>query len=138
MTSAVAVRGTTARRAARTRGVQRERKRVSMGLLVAVLALVAIGVVMVYSASSINALLSSNNPARYGLAQGAFAVVGLTAMFIVSRIDFRVYRYFAIPALLVSWVLLAIVLIPGIGHEAGGSRRCMVISCSASSGYLFR
>ncbi|HEY7452524.1 MAG TPA: putative lipid II flippase FtsW [Candidatus Limnocylindria bacterium] len=126
MTAAVAARAAT-RRAARTKGVQRERKRVSMPLLVAVLALVAIGVVMVYSASSINALLNSNDPARYGLAQFAFALVGLTAMLVVSRIDFRIYRYFAIPALIGSWVLLFIVLIPGIGHEAGGSRRWLDI-----------
>ncbi|MGH2428431.1 MAG: hypothetical protein ACRDGV_06025, partial [Candidatus Limnocylindria bacterium] len=65
MTAAVGAVGAT-RRAARTRGVQRERRRVSMPLLVAVLALVAIGVVMVYSASSVGALLSSNDPARYG------------------------------------------------------------------------
>lgn len=126
MTAAVGA-VTAARRTSRTRGVQRERKRVSMPLLVAVMSLVAIGVVMVYSASSINALLNSNDPARYGIAQAIFAAIGLLAMVIVSRIDFRIYRYFALPALFVSWVLLAIVLVPAIGHEAGGSRRWLDI-----------
>jgi cell division protein FtsW len=111
------------RRAARTRGVQRERRRIAMPLLIAVLALVAIGVVMVYSASSVRALLSSNDPARYGIAQAIFAAVGLTAMVVVSRIDFRIYRYFAIPAYLGALVLLVVVLVPSIGFEAGGSRR---------------
>lgn len=122
MTAAVGV-GAVNRRAVRTRGVQRERRRVAMPLLVAVLALVAIGVVMVYSASSVRALLSSNDPARYGIAQAVFAAIGLSAMVVLSRIDFRVYRYFAIPAYVGALVLLAVVLVPNIGFEVGGSRR---------------
>jgi len=122
MTAAVRV-AAPSRRAVRTRGVQRERRRVAMPLLVAVLALVAIGVVMVYSASSVRALLSSNDPARYGIAQAVFAAIGLSAMVVMSRIDFRVYRYFAIPAYVGALVLLALVLVPSIGFEAGGSRR---------------
>jgi cell division protein FtsW len=94
-----------------------------MPLLVSVLALVAIGVVMVYSASSVGALLSSNDPARYGIAQAVFAAIGLSAMVVMSRIDFRIYRYFAIPAYVGALVLLALVLVPSIGFEAGGSRR---------------
>ena len=78
------------------------------------MALVAIGVVMVYSASSIRALLNSQDPARYGIAQAIFAAVGLSAMFAVSRIDFRSIgtspsRPTSSPA------LLFIVLIPSIG-----------------------
>jgi len=117
MTAAVGVPAAT-RRAVRTRGAQRERRRVAMPLLIAVLALVAIGVVMVYSASSIRALLSSDDPARYGIAQAIFAAIGLAAMAIVSRIDFRIYRYIAIPAYLGAMVLLVVVLVPGIGFEA--------------------
>jgi len=122
MTAAVRVAAPN-RRAVRTRGAQRERRRVAMPLLVAVLALVAIGVVMVYSASSVRALLSSNDPARYGIAQAVFAAIGLSAMVVMSRIDFRVYRYFAIPAYVGALVLLALVLVPSIGFEVGGSRR---------------
>ena len=122
MTAAVGVAAAN-RRAVRTRGVQRERRRVAMPLLVAVLSLVAIGIVMVYSASSVRALLSSNDPARYGIAQAVFAAIGLSAMVVLSRIDFRIYRYFAIPAYVGALVLLAVVLVPSIGFEAGGSRR---------------
>jgi cell division protein FtsW len=122
MTAAVSV-GAGARRGARTRGVQRDRRRVALPLVVAVMALVAIGVVMVYSASSISALLRNDDPARYGMAQAIWAAIGLTAMVIVSRIDFRIYRYFALPAYFAALALLVLVLIPSIGHEAGGSRR---------------
>jgi cell division protein FtsW len=44
-------------------------------------------------------------------------------MVVVSRIDFRIYRYFALPAYFAALVLLTLVLIPGFGHESGGSRR---------------
>jgi cell division protein FtsW len=126
MTAAVGV-APTARRGSRTRGVQRDRRRVALPLLVAVMSLVAIGVVMVYSASSISALLRNDDPARYGIAQAIFAAIGLTAMVIVSRIDFRIYRYFALPAYFVAIAMLAIVLIPSIGIESGGSRRWLEI-----------
>ena len=126
MTAAVTVQPST-RRGARTRGVQRSRGRMATPLLVAVLALVAIGVVMVYSASSVRALLSSDDPARYGVAQAIFAAIGLVAMVVVSRIDFRIYRYLAIPAYVGALILLFVVLLPGVGLEAGGSQRWLRI-----------
>jgi cell division protein FtsW len=126
MTAAVTVNATP-RRGARTRGVQRERRRVALPLVVAVVALVAIGIVMVYSASSISALLRNDDPARYGIAQAIFAAIGVTAMVIVSRIDFRIYRYLALPAYFAAIVMLAVVLIPSIGIESGGSRRWLEI-----------
>jgi cell division protein FtsW len=100
---------------------------VALPLVIAVMSLVAIGVVMVYSASSINALLTSDDPARYGIAQAIFAAIGLTAMVIVSRIDFRFYRYFALPAYFAALAMLALVLIPSLGFESGGSRRWLEI-----------
>jgi cell division protein FtsW len=113
--------------ASRTAGVRRERHHVSYPLLVAVLALVAIGVVMVYSASSVQSYLLSADPAAQGLQQAVWAVLGLGAMLLASRVDFRLLRYLAIPAYLVTLALLVAVLIPGIGTEAFGSRRWIVI-----------
>jgi cell division protein FtsW len=108
-------------------GVRRERHHVSYGLLIAVLALVAIGVVMVYSASSVRSYLASSDPAAQGLQQAIWAVLGLAAMYVASRIDFRLLRYLAIPLYLITMVLLVAVLIPGIGTEAFGSRRWIAI-----------
>jgi cell division protein FtsW len=119
----------TARRTATARasGVRRERHSVSYPLLTAVLALVAIGVVMVYSASSVQSYLASSDPAAQGMQQAIWAGLGLSAMLLISRIDFRLLRYLAIPAYIVTLVLLAAVLFPGIGTEAFGSRRWIVI-----------
>jgi cell division protein FtsW len=108
-------------------GVKRERHEVSYPLLTAVLALVAIGVVMVYSASSVREYLAGDDPGAQGIQQAIWAVLGLTLMWIASRVDFRLLRYLAIPAYVVSIVLLVAVLLPGVGTEAFGARRWIVI-----------
>ncbi len=125
--SAISAPATRGRRTAMERTASRRQGRVSLSLSAAVVGLVAIGVVMVYSASNVRALLSADDPARYGIQQATWAVLGLSAMFVVSRIDVRLLRVFAIPLYWLCLVLLVLVLIPGIGSEAGGSRRWLVI-----------
>jgi cell division protein FtsW len=107
--------------------VRRERHQVSYALLTAVLALVAIGVVMVYSASSVRSYLASSDPAAQGMQQAVWALLGLAAMLLASRIDFRLLRYLAIPGYVVTLLLLAVVLIPSVGSEVSGSRRWLVV-----------
>jgi cell division protein FtsW len=125
MTTAAMARSS-ARRKERT-GVQRERHQPSYPLLVAVVGLVAAGVVMVYSASSVRAYFASDDPAMYGVQQLVFAAVGLAAMFVASRADFRWFRYLAIVGYVVTMGLLVAVLIPGIGSEVAGSRRWIIL-----------
>jgi len=117
---------TTARRTARA-GVRRERHEMSFPLLISVIALVAIGVVMVYSASSVRSYISTADPSSQGFQQGIWAVLGLVAMVAASRTDFRLLRYAAIPVFVLTMGLLAIVLIPGIGTSAFGSRRWLFL-----------
>ena len=107
-------------RGARTSGVRRERHHLSYPLLTAVLALVAIGVVMVYSASSVQSYLLTNDPSAQGMQQAIWAVLGLAAMFVASRTDFRLLRFLAIPFYIVTLALLVAVLIPG--HRQRGLR----------------
>jgi cell division protein FtsW len=121
-----AIAAAPARRATSRSGVRRERHQPSYGLLVAVIALLAIGIVMVYSASSVRSYLSSSDPAAQGMQQAIWAALGLTLMWVACRIDFRWLRYFAIPAWVGSLALLALVLVPGIGSEVSGSRRWIV------------
>jgi cell division protein FtsW (lipid II flippase) len=109
-------------RATRVSGVRRERHRVSYPLLLAVIGLVAGGVVMVYSASSVMAYITADDSALYGVQQAIFAVVGLSVMYVLSRTDFRLLRYLAIPGYVVTLLLLAAVLVPGIGTEINGAR----------------
>jgi cell division protein FtsW len=125
--TSMAARRATTRTTTRASGVRRERHHVNYALLTAVLGLVAIGVVMVYSASSVQSYLASSDPAAQGMQQAIWAVLGLGAMLLASRVDFRLLRYLAIPAYVVTLLLLVAVLIPGVGTEAFGSRRWIVI-----------
>ncbi|MGH2445877.1 MAG: putative lipid II flippase FtsW [Candidatus Limnocylindria bacterium] len=123
--AAVTPRGRAAR-TART-GVRRERHEPAYALLLAVIALTAIGIVMVYSASSVRSYFSSDDPAAQGLEQLVWAAIGLVGLFVASRVDFRHLRYLAIPVYVITLLMLALVLVPGIGSEINGSRRWIVI-----------
>lgn len=122
-----------ARRGVATRGgVRREQHEPAYALLLAVMALTALGIVMVYSASSVRSYFSTSDPASQGLEQLVWAGIGLSGLFVASRIDFRHLRYLAIPAFVITGALLVAVLIPGIGSEINGSRRWIVIPAIGS------
>jgi cell division protein FtsW len=125
MTAVAATTG--ARRGVARGGVRRERHEPAYPLLLAVMALTALGIVMVYSASSVRSYLGSADPARQGLEQLVWGLIGLAGLFVASRLDFRLLRYLAIPFFLLTLALLVAVLVPGIGTEINGSRRWIVI-----------
>jgi cell division protein FtsW len=95
-------------------------------LVLVTLALVAFGLVMVYSASSARALLGSDDPAYYLKRQALYAVLGLAALVVLSRTDYRRLRHAAGPLLLASFVLLVAVL--AIGTAVNGARRWIPIA----------
>ena len=115
------------RRTAARGGVRRERHEPAYALLLAVMALTAIGIVMVYSASSVRSYFNDADPAAQGLEQIVWAALGLAGLLVASRIDFRHLRYLAIPIFVITLALLVAVLIPGIGAEINGSRRWIVV-----------
>jgi cell division protein FtsW len=125
--SALAATAATARRGVARGGVRRERHEPAYALLLAVMALTAIGIVMVYSSSSVRSYFSAADPAAQGLEQLVWAGIGLTGLVVAMRIDFRHLRYLAIPIYVITLGLLVAVLIPGIGSEINGSRRWIAI-----------
>jgi cell division protein FtsW len=90
------------------------------------LALVSIGLVMVYSASSVVAFERMSDSAYFFKRQAVWAVLGLAAMVIARSLHYERLRGFAVPLLLISALLLVAVLIPGIGRVAGGARRWII------------
>src|SRR5204863_3040202 len=90
-------------------------------LVVVVLMLLLLGLAMVYSASGMTALDANDDPSTYLAQQSAWAALGLAAMFVAARLDYRRLRLVAAPLLVVSIVLLIAVLIPGVGVRAGGA-----------------
>jgi cell division protein FtsW len=85
--------------------------------------LLTIGLVMVFSASSIEAALADEPAWAPGVKQVAMACVGLVAMLVALRLPVGTVRRWAPIGLLVSVLLLLLVLIPGIGKELNGARQ---------------
>jgi cell division protein FtsW len=94
-------------------------------LVLVTLALVAFGLVMVYSASSARALLGSDDPAYYLKRQALFAVIGLVALVLLARTDYQRLRKAAGTLVVASFVLLLAVLV--IGTAVNGARRWIPI-----------
>jgi cell division protein FtsW len=94
-------------------------------LVVVTLGLVAFGLVMVYSASSARATLAADDPAYYLKRQAAYAFLGLVALAVLSRTDYRRLRYLVPPLLLASFALLLIVLVAGT--PVNGARRWLTV-----------
>ncbi|NLJ79480.1 MAG: putative lipid II flippase FtsW [Firmicutes bacterium] len=90
-------------------------------IFTAVIILLSIGLVMVFSASSVMGLIDYGDPYHYVQRQTILAVVGLVFLFILMRIDYHIFQYLALPGLLLSFILLGAVLFAG-KDTAGASR----------------
>lgn len=91
-------------------------------LMATVLALVAFGVVMVYSASAVFASQLFHDGQHFLVRQAIYAVVGLLLVVALARLDYHRLRPLAYPMLGGS-VLLMLYIAAGFGHSAGGAAR---------------
>ena len=82
-----------------------------------------LGVVMVLSSSSVNDLRSYGDAWYHLKRQVIWFAIGLFALTMMMRIDYRRLRVLSQPAIIVAVGLLVMVLIPGIGISANGSAR---------------
>ena len=96
---------------------------IDLPFLLLVVILVGIGLVMLFSASFPRAYYKENDPAKYLIRQGVFAIMGFAAMGIIGKINYQRYRALAKPLMILSVVLLVLVLIPGIGQVRNNARR---------------
>ncbi len=92
-------------------------------LWVEVSLLIAFGFIMVYSASSIPALAKFSNPNYYLKRQLLCIAIGLAAMFTISRMPYRSFKKYSGVLMLSMIVLLALVLVPGVGVKFNNARR---------------
>ena len=90
-------------------------------LVLVTLGLVAFGLVMVYSASSARGLIASDDPAYYLKRQALYALVGLVALVLLSRTDFRKLRHVGGPMLALAFFFLVAVLV--VGTSVNGAKR---------------
>lgn len=85
--------------------------------------LVITGLVMVLSASSVSAFAEYGDSFVFIQRQAAYAVFGVGALLLASRMRPEAWRRLAWPLLLVTLAMLAFVLVPSAGIEAYGSSR---------------
>ena len=91
-------------------------------IIITTIILSLIGVLMIYSSSYIWASFKYGNAYKYFISQFCFLIIGIFMMFIFSKIDYNLYKKYSNKFLLVCFILLALVLIPGIGSVRNGSR----------------
>lgn len=84
--------------------------------------IVFIGLLSVYSSSHVWALYKYNDAFYFFKRQFIFVVLGLISMYITSKMDYQIYKKYYKVILIMSYILLILVLIPGIGMVRGGSR----------------
>jgi cell division protein FtsW len=91
-------------------------------LLIVTFTLLAVGLIMVYSASAVWADYKFNDTFFFAKRQVLFAGVGIVAMFFIMNVDYWTWRTWGKAIIITCFVLLVLVLIPGIGNERNGSR----------------
>ncbi len=111
----------------RTATLQREAHQPDYVILVAVVALAAIGILMVYSSSAMRAYVDSSNTFQIVGPQIQWAALGVVAMAVTMRLDYRLLRVVSIPLYLAAIVLLLLVLVPALNREVGGSARWLQV-----------
>lgn len=84
--------------------------------------IITIGLIMIYSSSSIWALYKTSNKYYYLIRQSIFLFIGIIVFIISSKINYLFWKRWANYIFLICLILLIIVLIPGIGIVRGGAR----------------
>lgn len=101
---------------------QKTKLKVDYFLLGIILTLLIIGVVMVYSSSYVWAEYKYEDGFFFAKRQLLFAGVGVIAMFIMMQVPYHAIQKYINVILVVCFILLILVLIPGIGLVRGGAR----------------
>ena len=112
--------------------LRREQHQPDYSIIVAVVALAAIGILMVYSSSAMRAYLRSDDTLAIVGPQIQWAGLGIVAMLLTMRIDYRYLRLVSIPLFAAAVVLLGLVLFMSDGGairsvSVGGSARWLQI-----------
>lgn len=90
-------------------------------LLFTVIFLTAFGLVMIYSSSSYAAQIRYGHAAYFMMKQAKIALAGFLLMVIISKMDYHWYARFAIPAYVLSYVLM--IAVSFVGKKVNGKRR---------------
>ncbi|EKD79495.1 MAG: cell division membrane protein [uncultured bacterium] len=92
-----------------------------LGLL---LILLVFGLIMLSSASSVAGFEKFDDPYYFVKRQLLYGVLfGIPMMWILSRVDYHIWKRYAFPLVVINIIFLLMVIVPGIGVELLGARR---------------
>ena len=116
----------------KTTALKRERHQADFTILVVVVALTAIGILMVYSSSAMKAYLQDDDTLSIVGPQIGWAALGIAAMAGMMRLDYRYLRFVSVAGYVVALLLLILVLVlpltgPVRAISVGGSARWLQI-----------
>ena len=94
----------------------------SLLIFFATISLSIFGLIMIYSSSSIWSLYKFNDEFYFVKHQLLFFILGIIGIFLLKKIDYKLYLKYSNTILIISLILLVLVLIPGIGKIRNGSR----------------
>lgn len=90
--------------------------------------LITLGLTMVLSASGVHSYDEDGSPWTIFAKQVLWTIIGLMAFYVALRLPIAFMRRMALPAFVVSLILVALVLVPGIGHMSNGARGWFVVA----------
>lgn len=96
-------------------------------LCITVMLLLALGIIMVLSASAPSALSTTGNSYTYVKKQLIFAIAGIIVMLFLSKVDYRFYKKYYWQIYFISWLILLLVAVPGLGYSVKGATRWIKI-----------
>jgi cell division protein FtsW len=91
-----------------------------------VIALIGFGVVMVYSASAIEATVRHHDAQFFLKRQAAYAASAIVTMWLISRLDYRKLKPLTYP-ILGTVIAMLVLVVAGFGHKAGNAFRWIAI-----------
>jgi len=91
-------------------------------ILGAAMLLLVLGLVMVLSSSSVESYEIHDSAFTLFSRQAIFAVIGVVAMLVISRLPISLFRRFALAFLVLSIALLFLTFVPGVGAGVYGQR----------------
>ena len=97
-------------------------RKLDLSLIIGIILISLFGLIMIYSSSYVWAEYKFNDPYKFVRTQGIFLAIGYILMLVISNIDYMKYLNKANLIFGVCFLLLILVLIPGIGTIRNGSR----------------
>ena len=107
--------------------LRRERHQADYSILLAVVALAAIGILMVFSSSAMHAYIERDDTLAIVGPQILWGALGILVMLAMMRVDYRWLRIVSVPGYAFALVLLVLVFVPTLNRVVGGSARWLVV-----------